>query len=350
MPIGAASVSQVHRAILKNGDEVAIKIKRKDISDTVEKDIRKIKRLIHRYGKLFHFENFKGADLALNLYLDWIRQEIDFKKEKENIKKYGDYVKSVNNKIFNTKELRTPKVYDEYCTDNIIVMEFIKYKTINQMELTNKNKEKIVKAINSYIKLNFYAMYNNLPITFHGDPHSGNLAIDEDGNLYFLDMGLLFVLSSTESNLCRDFFLAAYFGNYEKIYNMLVIYGDMDEKKKQQFKENCKQYVIKVKDKNVTHYFIDMIEVCFNFEFVPPSFLINMAKAFICVYGISTFSENSVSAKDLLQEQTAEFMIKRSLDDLKNIIVPIVKSEQLKVNIAKTLENFKEVVNLVKSR
>ena len=370
-PVGSASVSQVHKAILKSGEEVAIKIKRTDITSTMEKDIKKIKKLIHKYGKLFHFGNFKGADLTLNLYLDWLKQEIDFKREKENIKIYSEYTKRVNKKIRNTKELRVPKLYEEYCTDNVIVMEFIKYKTINQMELTKENKEKIVEAINSYIQLNFFAMYHEESIAFHGDPHSGNLCIDEEGNLYFLDMGLLFVLNQSESNLCRDFFLAAYTGNYEKIYQMLVVYGDMNEKRKKKFKENCKKYVEKVSDKNVTHYFIDMIEVCLSFEFVPPSFLINMAKAFICIYGISNFSDNRVSARELLSEQTIEFIMKRSISDCKKIIIDdfplalksiddiqqglvrmimkIIKNKKLKEEIETTLENGKEALYLAKS-
>ena len=345
-PIGSASVSQVHRAILKNGEEVAIKIKRKDITNKIEKDIKKIKTLIHRYGKVFHFGNFKGADLALDLYLEWIKQEIDFNKEKENIKIYSEYTKNVNKKVKNTKKLKVPKLYEEYCTNNIIVMGFIKSNTINKMKLTKKNKEKIVDALNSYIKLNFWAMFNNQPIAFHGDPHSANLSIDENGNLYFLDMGLLFVLDKNESNLCRDFFLAIYSKNYEKLYNMLVIYGNMNDKQKIEFKQNCKRFVEEVQDKNITHYFIDLIEVCLKFEFVPPAFLFNMAKSFICIYGISNFSDNNVSAKELLQDQIIEFLIKRSINDCKNLATQQVLENIMKYGIIDTITKYKKNSNL----
>ena len=335
-PIGSASVSQVHRAILFNGKEVAVKIKREDITCGMESDILKIKKLIHRYGKLFDFGNFKGAYKALDLYLSWINDEIDFDKEIENIKKYSKYLESVNGKVSDIK-LKCPKVYDELSTSNVIVMEYVKYRTINRMELNDDNKERIVGALNGYIKCNFYAMFNDLPIAFHGDPHSGNLAIDDDGNLWFLDMGLLFVLSSEESRLCREFFLTIYMGDFEKLYDMLIIYGNLSEGQKIKFKEDLKKYIDDVKGKNVTHYFIDLIGVCLKFEFVPPSFLFNMGKAFICVYGISNFSLNKVGARELLKDQVFIYMIKKGTNDLFDVFN----------SIDKCLNNFKEFIVII---
>lgn len=314
-PLGSASVSQVHKAVLYNGVEVAIKIKRKDITKNMDKDIKKIKKLIHRYGKLFQFGNIKGANQALELYLSWINDEINFDKERENIKLYIKYTESVNGKISSAKKLKVPKVYDEYSTSNVIVMQFIKDKTINKMKLNNENKKIIINAINTYIKLNFWAMFNGKPIAFHGDPHSGNIAIDDSGNLWFLDMGLLFTLTEEESQLCKDLFLTIYFKNYEKLYNMLIIYGNLNTKQKKLFKEDIKKFINNVQNKNVTHYFIDLISVCLKFEFVPPIFLFNMAKAFICIYGICNFSENNNSASELLKDQIMLYIIKNKINN-----------------------------------
>ncbi|MBR3229937.1 MAG: AarF/ABC1/UbiB kinase family protein [Bacilli bacterium] len=344
-PIGSASISQVHKCILFNGEEVAIKIKREDITYGMERDILKLKKLIHRYGKLFHFGNFKGAYKSLDLYLSWIMDEINFDKERENIKKYSKYLESVNVKVDGCLKLKCPKVYDEYSTSNIIVMEYVKHATINKMELNDSNKEKIVNALNSYIKCNFYAMFNDLPIAFHGDPHSGNLAIDDDGNLWFLDMGLLFILSSEESKLCREFFLTIYMGNYEKLYDMLIIYGNLSNAQKIKFKEDIKKYIDDVRNKNVTHYFIDLIGVCLKFEFVPPSFLFNMGKAFICVYGISNFSLNKVGARELLKDQVFLYMIKKGINNFFGVINKL--DENIQESVCKCLDDFKEFVTII---
>ena len=104
-PVGSASVSQVHRAILKTGEEVAIKIKRKDITGTIDDDIKRIRKIIHRFGKFVNFSNFTGGDHALDLYLEWIEQETDFAHEKENIKVYQNFADSVNGKVSGTKKI-----------------------------------------------------------------------------------------------------------------------------------------------------------------------------------------------------------------------------------------------------
>lgn len=324
-PIGSASVSQVHRAVLKNGEEVAIKIKRKDITKTIDDDISKIRNIVHKYGKFVHFDNYTGGDHALDLYLSWIKQETDFEHEKENIKTYQKFADTVNGQVENTKKIKVPKLYENLCTSNVIVMEFIKSKTINKSELSEEYKEKIVTAFNSYIQASFWAMFNDKQIVFHGDPHSGNVCIDENGDICFLDMGLLCVLSDEDAKLCRKFFITAYTGNYEELYKMLVYYGKMSEEKKVAFKADCKRFCEEVKQKEVTYYFIDMINVCLNYELCPPDFLFSMAKAFICLNGINNFSNNKVSAFELLHEQTTEFMIKRSLKDCYNVTINSLK-------------------------
>lgn len=373
-PVGSASVSQVHRAILKSGEEVAIKIKRKDITRTIDDDIQKIRNIVHKFGKVVNVSNISGSDHALDLYLDWIRQETDFQHEKENIKIYQNFVDSVNGSVKGTKQIKVPKLYEEYCTDNVIVMEFIRSKTINKMqrankmELTNQDKEKIITALNSYIKLSFGAILDGKPVVLHGDPHSGNVCIDDDGNICFLDMGLLCVLSSSEAKLCRDVFLAAYSENYEKLYNMLIVYGDMNEQKRKAFKLDCKKYCEEVKKKETTYYFIDLINICLKYEFVPPDVFFSMAKACICLNGIGNFSNNKCTAKELLQEQIVEFLIQRSLDDFKGIVVdslhiaPRVLENALQYGLVNTMakeiasneleditrsaEHFKEMIDL----
>ena len=370
-PVGSASVSQVHKAILKTGEEVAIKIKRKDITKTIDYDIKRIRKIIHRFGKFVNFSNFTGGDHALDLYLDWIEQETNFTHEKENIKIYQNFANTVNGKVNGTKKIKVPKLYEEYCTDNIIVMEFIKNQTVNKLALTDENKTKITTALNSYIKSSFWAIFNDKQIVFHGDPHSGNICIDEEGNICFLDMGLLCELSDDDAKLCRKFFLTAYSGNYQKLYDMLVSYGDMSKEKKQSFKRDCKKYCDDIKKKEVTYYFIDMINICLNYEFVPPNFLFSMGKAFVCLNGISNFSNNKCTAKELLQAQTIEFLVKRSLKDCKGIVIDslhiapkalrnisqygivnaianVTANNEIKKDMKQSLENLREMLDLIK--
>ena len=186
-----------------------------------------------------------------------------------------------------------------------------------------------------------------------------------------MDMGLLCELSDDDAKLCRKFFLTAYSGNYQKLYDMLVSYGDMSKEKKQSFKRDCKKYCDDIKKKEVTYYFIDMINICLNYEFVPPNFLFSMGKAFVCLNGISNFSNNKCTAKELLQAQTIEFLVKRSLKDCKGIVIDslhiapkalrnisqygivnaianVTANNEIKKDMKQSLENLREMLDLIK--
>lgn len=354
VPVGSASISQVHKASLLDGRVVAIKVKRKDITDTMESDLKRIKMLIHRFGRLFNFKNLLGGDMALDLYFSWILEEIDFNHEKDNIKLYSDFALSVNGKINGAKNIVVPKVYENFCTNNIIVMEFIEYKTINKLVLNDYNKKLIGDALNSYLSLSFYALYHDKKIIFHGDPHGGNIYIDDDGNIGFLDLGLIFELSESDEKLTRDFFLTAYSCNYEKLIDMLTKYAVMSDKEKEVFSSKVKDYVLLVRNKPVTSYFTDMINICLEVNIVPPKFLFCMAKAFICLDGINVFSENSKSAIELLQNQTIEYFVDRSLKDCNNILnsglslIPKFINNTLKDGINKSITD--ETIEILKLR
>lgn len=327
-PVGSASISQVHKAKLKTGEDVVVKVKRKDITNNIEKDIETLKKIVNKFGWIVKFDNYSGGNHALDLYLGWVKQEIDFRHEMYNIKTYQEFADTVNGKVENTKKIKVPTLYEQYCTDNVIVMEYIKYTNINKMPLTEENKEKINEAFNSYIKSSFWAMFNDKQIVFHGDPHSGNICIDDDGNICFLDMGLLCVLSDKDAKLCRKFFLTAYSGNYEKLFDFLKGYGNFDVTKENMFKEDLRKTLEQLKDKDVTHYFTDIMNICLYYEFVPPDFLFGMAKAFVCLNGISNFCENNSAAKELLQQQVVEYLLQRSYNDLKNVTFDSVELPQ----------------------
>lgn len=344
-PLGSASISQVHKATLTNGEEVALKIKRRNVDHQVSKEINRLKKLMHRFGKIIKFKNYTGGEYGLELFLKWIKEEIDLDHERENIKKYQSFTNLVNDKI-KAKQISVPKVYEEYSTSNVLVMEFISAKTINQMELTEENKTKIREGINSYIRLSFWALLNSQTVIFHSDPHSGNICVDDTGNIIFLDMGLIYELNKEESALCREFFLAAYSKNYEKLFEMLMPFGNMNENQKTSFKKDCQKYCQELKEKEVTNYFVDMINICFYYEIVPPKFLFSMAKAFICLNGISKFSDNKFTAEKLLQDQISKFLLKRSYNDFKGVIkdglelTPIVIGDLMENGVEKAISNI----------
>lgn len=306
-PIGSASVSQVHRGILKDGTEVVFKVKRKDIAMSVRKDIRIIKMLMKYGGWVIGFNNKTGGQHALGFYEKWILEEIDFRHEVENIVHYTRFANSVNGKLKGEVNILVPKVYTEYCTENVIVMEYVPYKTISRMN--EDDKDKILKAISSYIRLSFWALFNGEEIIFHGDPHAGNIYITDSGDIGFLDMGLIFALSPEDANSVRQLFFCAYFGNHERLLEILrpVFAGTIAEF--EEFEKDVVLYCRMIHTRPLTAFFMDLVWVCYKYDIAPMNYLYGMAKAFVCLSGIDIIYDNIQTGHDLLRDQVFEYLV-----------------------------------------
>lgn len=319
-PIGSASISQVHKAILKNGKVVAIKVKRRDITKRLEKDIKQIKRIIHRFGKYAKFKNYLGSDTALSMYLDWIYEEIDFIHEKNNIIEYSRFAKEVNGKVKGTHNIKVPYVYTKLCTENIIVMEFISSQTINNLPLNNYNKKKINNALNDYIQLSFWALFQGTTVVFHGDPHGGNIYIDKENNIGFLDMGLIFSFSGEESKFIRKLFFNAYHNNYEKLTELLLENSNSNHVNIESLKQGIQKCCSNFKNVSVTYFFVDMINLFTRYNIEPPHLLFKMAKAFVALNGINTFTDNQMNTEQLLINQITEYYVRRTVNDWEEVV------------------------------
>lgn len=316
-PLGSASISQVHRAVLKDGTEVVLKIKRCDVARRVEKDIRQLRRLIHRFGKLAKFRNFFGSDRALEYYMEWIIQETNFTNERDNLLQYQAFANSVNGKIKDVKtNIVVPKLFPKFCTDNIIVMEYIKYPTISQLSLTAENQKRIAQAENDYIKLSFYALFHDMSVMFHGDPHGGNLYLDDENNLGFLDLGLVFAFTPEEARMTRQLFLNSYTGKAEGITDILCKNSEFEQIDRTQLTEDMRCKIKTLHQMPVPQFFVEMMMIFTQHDIAPPAFLFKMAKAFLALYGLGTITNNYIDTEALLSQQVAEFYMSRTVKDI----------------------------------
>jgi len=320
-PLGSASISQVHKAILKDGRQVVIKVKRQDIQDTVDRDVNTIRFLSKTFGKLFNINNYIGSNKALEFYQQWLKLELNFENEAKNIKMYSNFAKSVNGQVRNCVDIEVPKIYEEFCTSNIIVMEYIAFPTINH----NMDREKIIKGVNSYIQLSFYALLHEQSVVWHGDPHAGNIYITDKGNIGFLDMGLIFELSEEDAKNTKELFFNVYFGRYDNLYNTLIPYFKGTEQQKLNFKNDIKEYCNTITSRPVTAFFMDMVLICIKYSISPPDFLYGMAKAFVCLGGLDTVYENNIHGHDLLLKQVNEYIGMEILKESKNMLGESIK-------------------------
>lgn len=187
-PLGSASIAQVHRARLKNGEEVIIKVERKGIYDTMARDIGLLHRLVKLIPPVGDFKNLVDLDMVLDELWSVAQEEMDFLKEAANMDEFSRNNASV-------QYVTTPKLYHEYSTGHVLVMEYIDGYSLDDVEsLQNAGydmDEIGTKFVNNFIK---QVMDDGF---FHADPHPGNVKI-RDGKIVWIDRGMMGRLSEKD--------------------------------------------------------------------------------------------------------------------------------------------------------
>ncbi|HPD43504.1 MAG TPA: AarF/ABC1/UbiB kinase family protein [Dysgonamonadaceae bacterium] len=181
-PVASASLSQVHKAVLHNGDVVALKIQKPDIRNTIELDMAILENLAESLEKQFRKTPFSNPKAAVTEIKRTIRKELDFLNEAHNFDKFRKNFKGVD-------YVKVPKIYWDLSTEKLLTMEFIEGVKINEItqdkykdlfdpkKVANQAAEALLKQI-------------LLDGFFHADPHPGNLFIQPPSTIVMLDAGM----------------------------------------------------------------------------------------------------------------------------------------------------------------
>ena len=189
-PLGSASIAQVHRAELLSGEQVVIKVQRTGIYEIMARDIGLLRKAV----KLMPPISLKGMadfDQVLDELWNVTREEMNFLTEASNMEEFA-------RRNADVVYVRTPKLYQEYTTMHVLVMEYIEGPAIDDKEKLlagGYDLEEIgIKLIDNYIK---QVMEDGF---FHADPHPGNVKI-QDGKIVWIDMGMMGRLTERDKEL-----------------------------------------------------------------------------------------------------------------------------------------------------
>ena len=188
--IGSASMAQVHKAKLKTGEIVAVKVQRKNIYETMTMDVKLLKKAII----LLHLRLLVKS-IDLNSVLDEIynvaKEEMNFEIEAKHLEEFRE-------SNIDITYIDVPKIYKNYVTKKVLVMDFIQGISLNEtkkLEDAGYDLQEIgMKLANNYIK---QALDDGF---FHADPHQDNIFVYE-GKIFFLDLGMMGRISNRYKQL-----------------------------------------------------------------------------------------------------------------------------------------------------
>lgn len=216
-PIAAASLGQVHRAVLHNGEKVVVKVQRPGLKKLFDIDLRNLK-LIAEY--------FQRSETLGGPSRDWIGiyeecatilyQEIDYINEGKNADRF-------RRDFRNIKWVRVPLVYWDYTAMKVLTLEYapgVKINRLDMLDARGYDRSQISsRAIEGYLiqilKTGF----------FHADPHPGNLAIDVDEALIYYDFGMMGEIKSFTRERLLQLFYAVYEKDAKKVMQSLIDLG-----------------------------------------------------------------------------------------------------------------------------
>jgi len=185
-PLAAASVGQVHRATLHNGEEVVIKFVKQANAVKFRKEVDRMRSWLRIFLVLSPRLRKVGNPMALlNHVADYTTRELDLRNEISGAEELAQIQAQIADE-FPTPKLRFPKYYPKLSNENVLVSEFIEGISLEE-GIENKSLE-----WSTLLELfRIHGAYLFGIGTFHGDLHPGNCIIDKEGRFVFIDNGAI---------------------------------------------------------------------------------------------------------------------------------------------------------------
>ncbi len=208
--LASASIAQVHTAELRDGTKVVIKVQRPGIVARCMADMKLMRmsaRMLAGMRKNVELANPVGV---VDDFTKTLAEELDFRMEAANLDKFNEIMRELGH-----KNIRAPVPHREYITRKVLVMERFnglrvdRYDEIRARGLDGEGL--LVAGLRAWFQcVVFYGF-------FHGDVHAGNLMLLDDGDIGFLDFGIVGRFDDKARYLVTDYMIAFASGNYKRL-------------------------------------------------------------------------------------------------------------------------------------
>ena len=185
-PIAAASLGQVHRAVLRGGRQVAVKVQRPGIRERVIKDLDALDEVAGLLDRFTRTSRNVDAQRLLEEFRKTLMAELDYREEARNLL-------ALSNQLRDFERIIVPLPVDDYTTPRVLTMDYIagtKITAVSPVEWTEVDGAGLVDDL-------FRAYLQQVLIdgVFHADPHPGNVLLTPDRRLALIDLGMVGRLS-----------------------------------------------------------------------------------------------------------------------------------------------------------
>jgi predicted unusual protein kinase regulating ubiquinone biosynthesis (AarF/ABC1/UbiB family) len=219
LPIAAASLGQVHRAVLRGGREVAVKVQRPGIHEQVEQDLsafHEIAAVIDRIGAAPNMD----AARVVDEFKRTLMSELDYREEARNLV-------TIAHQLRDFEHIVVPLPVDDFTTARVLTMDYVagtKITAVSRVEWTEVDGIALAEDL-------FRAYLQQILIdgVFHADPHPGNVLLTPDRRIALIDLGMIGRISSTTQEQLFKLILAIGEGRGDAAAEILISLGERHE-------------------------------------------------------------------------------------------------------------------------
>lgn len=247
-PLAAASIAQVHRARLKTGEDVVLKVVRPGVRDALEADVE-ILRILARIAEDRLGEMGYSPVETVDQFARELRRETDFTIE-------GRATERMHASFADDPSVYFPRVYWEATTSNILCLEFIRGTVLSRRkpdEFTMQERRTLVAngsraVFRQCLEIGF----------FHADPHQGNLVALRDetgaaGAICFIDCGMTGHIDPHTAELLADLVQSTIAGELERVVDVIIAFTDADPEitDSREFRADTWEFISRFREANL---------------------------------------------------------------------------------------------------
>ncbi|TWI05754.1 putative unusual protein kinase regulating ubiquinone biosynthesis (AarF/ABC1/UbiB family) [Luteimonas cucumeris] len=181
-PLGSASLAQVHRAVLRDGREVAVKVQRPDVAQSIRTDLEILGALASRADRSTRI----GQRLR---FADWVHEfrktlldELDFRLEADNLEHFAEHLKQY-------RRLYVPRPVWDLTSSRVLTMDLVRGTKVTAISGLRRTEQSLGPLANELLR--GYLDQTFVHGEIHADPHPGNLLLTDDGRLAIFDLGMV---------------------------------------------------------------------------------------------------------------------------------------------------------------
>ncbi|MFN2513376.1 MAG: ABC1 kinase family protein [Pyrinomonadaceae bacterium] len=308
-PIAAASLGQVYRARLQDGREVAVKVQRPNLKETISFDIAILYRLVKLTNRFFPRAN-ENADWEgmLREFHRTIFEEMDYVREGRNADRFRYNFRD-------WRAVRVPAIYWSHSASHVLTMDFIRGTKVVDLEALRARGISPVKVnrlmVRAYLKQLLEDGF------FHADPHPGNLLVMDSGHLAFFDFGMTGrITPRLQSQMIDAFFHVVsrdVHGLGQDIINLNFLKPGVDPETIRPIVEGLFEHYLNLKlgEVNFKELTYDLAEVMYEYPFRLPAHFTYVMRALMTLEGIGIVTDPEFSFFETAKPYAKEFMLKR---------------------------------------